>query len=98
MPAKTICPINRQDFHTQAQPVPIKIGDKEYQADVKEFSTGSLGWYFNGKTVIEIGGKKVTVQVGMNMTIIGSKDLPKETTQPVAAAQASVPEKSAESL
>jgi hypothetical protein len=46
-------------------------------ADVKEFSTGSLGWYLNGKTTIEVGGKPVTVQIGMNLTIVGSKELPK---------------------
>ena len=31
----------------------------------------------NGKTVIEVNGQKVTVQVGLNMTIVGSKELPK---------------------
>ncbi|HKB39774.1 MAG TPA: hypothetical protein VKD72_25280, partial [Gemmataceae bacterium] len=43
---------------------------------VKEFSTGSLGWYLNGKTVVEINGVRVPVQIGLNLTIIGSKELP----------------------
>ncbi len=47
-------------------------------AEVKEFSTGSLGWYLNGKTMIDVGGKQVSVQIGMNLTIVGSKDLPKD--------------------
>jgi hypothetical protein len=45
---------------------------------VKEFSTGSLGWYLNGKTTIEIDGKPVAVQIGLNLTIVGSKELPKD--------------------
>jgi hypothetical protein len=48
------------------------------QAMVKEFSTGSLGWYLNGKTTIEVGGTPVSVQIGMNLTIVGSKELPKQ--------------------
>ena len=40
--------------------------------------TGSLGWYLNGKTVIEINGVAVSVQIGMNLTIVGSKELAKD--------------------
>ena len=76
--AKTTCPITRTEFRTSAKPVPVKIGETQLQADVKEFSTGSLGWYLNGKTSIEIGGKLVSVQIGLNLTIVGSKELPKE--------------------
>jgi len=74
--AKTTCPITRADFRTHAKPVSVKIGEVPLQAEVKEFSTGSLGWYLNGKTTIDVGGKVVTVQIGMNMTIVGSKELP----------------------
>jgi hypothetical protein len=45
-------------------------------AEVKEFSTGSLGWYLNGKTTVEVGGTPVSVQIGLNLTIVGSKELP----------------------
>jgi hypothetical protein len=75
--AKTNCPITRAEFTQHAKPVSIKIGEVPLLADVKEFSTGSLGWYLNGKTTIEVGGKPVTVQIGMNLTIVGSKELPK---------------------
>jgi hypothetical protein len=82
--AKTTCPLaTREEFRTNAQPVTVKINDIPLQAVVKEFSTGSLGWYLNGKTVIDVGGKPTTVQIGMNLTIVGSKELPKEA---VAAA------------
>jgi hypothetical protein len=73
---KTTCPINRNDFRQKAQPVEVTIGGSNFIAEVKEFSTGSLGWYLSGKTTIKIGDKPVTVQVGMNMTIVGSKELP----------------------
>lgn len=76
--AKTACPITRSDFRDKAKPVLVKIGDVPLQAEVKEFSTGSLGWYLNGKTTIDVGGTMVTVQIGLNMTIVGSKELPKE--------------------
>ena len=76
--AKTTCPISRSEFQAHAKPVAVKINEIPLQAEVKEFSTGSLGWYLNSKMTIEVGGKTVSVQIGMNMTIVGSKELPKE--------------------
>ena len=78
MAKKTTCPITRQDFRAGAKPVTVNINNVPLQAEVKEFSTGSLGWYLNGKTTIDVGGKLVSVQIGMNLTIVGSKDLPKD--------------------
>lgn len=76
--AKTTCPITRAEFRSGAQPVEVIINKVPLQAEVKEFSTGSLGWYLNGKTTIDVGGKRVSVQIGMNLTIVGSKELPQE--------------------
>jgi hypothetical protein len=76
--AKTNCPITREQFHSGAKAVPVTIGGSTMLAEPKEFSTGSLGWYLNGKTVIEINGAAVSVQIGMNLTIVGSKELPKD--------------------
>jgi hypothetical protein len=72
------CPVTRAEFRESAQPVKVEINGIPMIAEVKEFSTGSLGWYLNGKSVIDVGGKQVTVQIGMNITVIGSKELPKE--------------------
>jgi hypothetical protein len=74
--AKTTCPITRQQFQDGAKAVEVIINGTTMLAEPKEFSTGSLGWFLNGKTVIEVNGVKVTVQVGLNMTIVGSKELP----------------------
>ncbi len=78
MAKKTTCPITRGEFRAKAKPVVVKIGDTPLQAEVKEFSTGSLGWYLNGKTMIDVGGTLVPVQIGLNLTIVGSKELPGE--------------------
>lgn len=78
MAVKTTCPISRKQFTEQAKPIEININGVPMSAEVKEFSTGSLGWYLNGKMTIKIGDTPVTVQIGMNMTIVGSKDLKKD--------------------
>ena len=86
MAKKTVCPITREDFRGNAKPVSVVINSVPLQAEVKEFSTGSLGWYLNGKTSIEIDGKLVSVQIGLNLTIVGSKELPKNETADSAVA------------
>ena len=77
--AKTHCPINRKQFQDGAKSVEVTINGNKMTAHPKEFSTGSLGWYLNGKTEIDVNGVAVTVQIGMNLTIVGSKELAKET-------------------
>lgn len=75
--AKTNCPISRSQFLDKAKAVTVTINSVPLQAVVKEFSTGSLGWYLNGKTTIEVDGTPVSVQIGLNLTIVGSKELPR---------------------
>lgn len=74
---KTTCPVTREEFSAKAVPVTVIINGISMVGEVKEFSTGSLGWYLNGKTQVKVGDKPVTVQIGMNLTIVGSKELPK---------------------
>ncbi|MGL4460692.1 MAG: hypothetical protein ACRDD1_13285 [Planctomycetia bacterium] len=76
MAKKTNCPITRAEFREKAEAVEIMLNQGQMIAEAKEFSTGSLGWYLNGKTVVKVGDKNVQVQVGLNLTIIGSKELP----------------------
>ena len=70
--------VTRAEFRAGAQPVKVEINGNAMMAEVKEFSTGSLGWYLNAKTTIDVGGKPVSVQIGLNLTIVGSKELPKD--------------------
>ena len=37
----------------KAEPLRVTINGQEMLAEVKQFSTGSFGWYLNGKTVID---------------------------------------------
>jgi hypothetical protein len=72
--AKSTCPISRAQFVEKAEPVRVVINGQEMLAEVKEFSTGSFGWNLNAKTIINVDGKPLSVQIGMNLTIVGSKD------------------------
>lgn len=85
--AKTTCPVTRDEFVSDAKPVEITINGIPMTAEVKEFSTGSLGWYLNGKVNIKVGEKTVTGQIGMNLTVVGSKELPKAASSEETAAE-----------
>ena len=78
MPPKTSCPVTLAQFTEKAEPLKVNINGSEMLAEVKNFSTGSFGWYMNAKTVVMIDGKAVSVQIGMNMTVVGSKDAARE--------------------
>ena len=86
--AKALPPITREQFRTKAKPLDVVINGKELTAAVKEFSTGSLGWNISDKMQMEVDGKPVTVQIGLNLTIIGSKDLPQDPSSASPAKQA----------
>jgi hypothetical protein len=88
MAKKTTCPITRAQFRS-AKPVTITIGGQQMEAEVKEFSTGSLGWYLNTKITLEVDGVRVPVQVGLNLTIVGSKELPGEPGHATAGGEPS---------
>jgi hypothetical protein len=74
MPPKTSCPVSLTQFLEKAEPLKISINGQDMLAEVKSFSTGSFGWYLNGKTVIQVDGKAISVQIGANFTVVGSKD------------------------
>ena len=68
------CPLSHSQFLAKAEPLKVAIGGQEMLAEAKSFSTGSFGWYLGGKTLVTVDGRPVSVQVGLNVTIIGSKD------------------------
>jgi hypothetical protein len=72
--AKSPCPLSKTQFIEKAEPVKLAINGQELLADKKEFSTGSFGWYYNGKVNVMVDGKLLSVQVGMNLTVVGSKE------------------------
>lgn len=67
-------PISLTAFQANAQPLKVVINGVEMSADVKAFSTGSFGWNINGKTTITVDGKALPVQIGLNLTVVGSKE------------------------
>jgi hypothetical protein len=78
MAKKTTCPIGRADFRAKAKPVTVSIGGNAQMAEVKEFSTGSLGWYLNSRITLEIDGQLVPVLINASLVIVGSKELPSD--------------------
>lgn len=68
------CLVSRDTFVAAAKAIPVKIGDYSFLATPKTFSTGSLGWCVNAKMPVIVDGKVVMCQVGLNLTVIGSKE------------------------
>jgi hypothetical protein len=74
--AKPSLALTRDQFRSAAQPVVVVINGREFKVPKKEFSTGSLGWYLSDKMDVTIDGVDVKVQIGLNLTIVGSKEIP----------------------
>ena len=76
--AKSPVPVSLKQFQEKAEPLKVVINGQEMLAEVKSFSTGSFGWNINGKMTITVDGKPLSVQIGMNMTVVGSKEAARE--------------------
>ena len=76
--SQTSCPITRAQFASGgAKGTPaVSIGGQPIGCTPKTFSTDSIGYYGNGKVQVMIDGVPVMCQVGLTITVIGSKDLP----------------------
>ena len=72
--AKSPVPVTLKQFQEKAEPLKVVINGQEMLADVKAFSTGSFGWNINGKMTVTVDGKPLSVQIGMNLTVVGSKE------------------------
>lgn len=72
--AKSPCPLSRTQFLEKAEATKVVINGQEVIAEKREFSTGSFGWYYNGKVNIIVDGKSLSVQCGINLTVVGSKE------------------------
>lgn len=62
------------EFMAAAQPFNIKVGETEFSVDPKKFSTGSVGFFANGKVTLMVGGKPVKFQANVTLTAVGSKE------------------------
>lgn len=70
---KKKCVLTQVDFMARAKPMQLVLNGILLTAMPKVFSTGSYGWNFNQKTVIDVDGVGIEVQIGANITAVGSK-------------------------
>ena len=87
MATKT-CPINRVEFQAKAVPVKVTLEytgvdglvyTKSVYINPRTFSTSSMGWGVDpmaAKVTMTLDGRDVPCQLGLNLTVIGSKELP----------------------
>jgi len=77
---KTVCNLTRKAFLAKAPPMKLtldlgKAGQHSLTAAPREFSSGSFGYYLNGKFPATIIKEEVTLNVGCNIIVVGSKEL-----------------------
>lgn len=78
---KTECPVSRKEFTDGAPKVTVTIDGVSYDLAPRSFSTGSLGYNLSDKGRVVIGGKACKTQIGLNITLVGSKELPAEAAE-----------------
>lgn len=71
----TVCLVSAAQFEDQAPAtIELDIGGTPKTAVRKLFKTGSFGWFCNDKMDVRLAdGTTVKVQVGVNLTVVGSK-------------------------
>jgi hypothetical protein len=75
-PSKTECPLTAQAFLDHAAPLTISVNGEAItgEASPRVFSSGSFGYFINGKIVLNIAGRAVKCQVSGNVVVVGSRD------------------------
>ena len=66
--------VTKNEFMAGAQPFEIQVGDQKLLVEPKKFSTGSVGYFANGKLTMNVGGQLVKMQANVTLTAIGSKE------------------------
>ena len=76
-PESKKCGITKQQFIEHAKPILVVIDGKQMIAAPKSAEKledgSSFGYYCGDKMIVTIDGVPVSAQVGLNITIIGSK-------------------------
>lgn len=73
------CPVTEEEFLENAKPAALNVPDLSVAAilNPKKFSSGSLGFFANGKTVVTVNGKPCAAtfqtQVILNKSKPGSE-------------------------
>lgn len=74
-PKKTECKIKRTHFLKEGGTKKFVIDGQEILAEAREFSSGSFGYFTNGKVTIEVDGIPVKCQLSISLVVVGSKDV-----------------------
>jgi hypothetical protein len=70
--------MQKSQFVTQAKPISVNVNGQTILAAPKQFSTGSVGFFANGKIPVTLlDGTPAVLQVSASLTVCGSKDWPK---------------------
>eukprot|EP00668_Euglena_longa_P045440 GGOE01061101.1.p1 GENE.GGOE01061101.1~~GGOE01061101.1.p1 ORF type:complete len:194 (+),score=78.77 GGOE01061101.1:30-584(+) len=77
---KTVCSIGRDTFLKKAPNLKLTLdlgdaGSQELLGKARTFSSGSFGYFVNGKFKVDVAGEEVMLQVGCNVTVVGSKNM-----------------------
>lgn len=76
---KLPCAVSVAEFEALATALKITLegcgGGAVYNVKPKLFNSGSMGWTVNQKTTFKVGEKKQLCQVGINVTLIRSKEM-----------------------
>mmetsp|Transcript_21422 Transcript_21422/g.31844 ORF Transcript_21422/g.31844 Transcript_21422/m.31844 type:complete len:203 (-) Transcript_21422:344-952(-) len=66
--------MSKEAFLAKAGEVTLELFGNKIGGRGREFTSGNMGWYLGGKIEIPIGKKTLWGQVGVNITIPGSKE------------------------
>jgi hypothetical protein len=61
-------------FDANADPLTVDVFGNIVSGEARKFSSGSRGWYLNGKIEVTVGKKKLWASLGLNLQICGSKE------------------------
>ncbi|GBE60696.1 apicomplexan specific protein [Babesia ovata] len=65
--------MTRSEFMKNAPKLKVQIEDSLFNVAPRTFSTDSCGWYLSEKVKLDICGQTIICQVGLNCTVVGSK-------------------------
>ncbi len=62
--------MSKKEFFQTTKPVTASIGEQMIQLAPKEFSSGNLGFSYNGKMTLNVGNTPVAMQCNINVAAL----------------------------
>jgi hypothetical protein len=69
-----VCPVRREQFRARAKSVKVVLDGKEFASEIEAIPTRSFCWFINARINVKITWGVVPFRVGLNLTIIASKE------------------------